>query len=239
MFQFLETVRKSTCSHLAEIEPHFQDPTVDRPSIFNYLQQQGHNENTKKYLNQLLINVVLKMKHGNGAPYDPKTVAVKMHTLFAKFSKQKVPFKLDNFSGFPGAMQDVIDQIWKSFCENDGEFGRRKKEAFLFVDYEKIVAFISNLSAEHHSQWILEITHFALGVQLGLRGRQEHRDLQWSEIVFDRYPDMSHSDLAGKEYVMIRGELLSKTNQVTFSKFVSVYLFHYALFSQLCTIFVR
>ena len=113
---------------MAEIEPHFQDPSVDRLSIFNYLQQQGHNENTKKYLNQVLINVVLKMKHGNGAPYDPKTVAVKMRTLFAEFSKQRVPFKLDNFSGFPGAMQDVVDQIWKSFCENDSEFGRQKKK---------------------------------------------------------------------------------------------------------------
>ena len=182
--QFVETVRSSSSSHLAEIEEHYQDPSVQRPAIFNFLQQQGHNGNTKKYLNQILINMVLKMKHSNGAPYEPKTVAVKMRTLFAKFLKQKVFFKLDDFSGYPGAMQDVLDQVWKSLCENYDEFGRRKKEAFTDDDYKKVVTFISSLSTELRSQWILEITHFALGVQLGLCGQQEHRDLRWSDIVF-------------------------------------------------------
>ena len=49
---------------------------------------------------------------------------------------------------------------------------------------------------------------------------------------------MSHGDLAGKEYVIICGELLSKMNQVTFSKFISVRQFHYMPFSHSFVLFL-
>ena len=59
---------KSAYSKLADDEPHYQDHTVQRPGIFNFLALQERNLNTKWFLNQLLVHVVLSLKDDAGKP---------------------------------------------------------------------------------------------------------------------------------------------------------------------------
>lgn len=216
----MDAVRSTEYAHLANAVPHYQDPSVMRPAIFNYLCRQGKNETTKKFLNALLINVMLKMKHPNDRPYQPSTIATNFRSLFSSFEKQNIPYKLSDFKNWPGALIDVMNQTWQRHQEQDCSFGVTKKEEFTEQDYEAIVKFISGLSANGRRKLRREIVNFSLGVHFGLRGRQEHRDLKLSEISFGRYSSTALAGLAGLPYVQIggKGPMLSKSNRLTFGE---------------------
>lgn len=215
MFQFIEGVEKSTMPHLAESVVHHTDPTVNRPAIFNLLVQQGRSLSMKKFMNQLLIYVALSLKSSDGVPHAPSTVATSMRALFSCLKKEECPWVFDDFKGWEGAMQDVVDKAWEVYLSRDGDFGKKTRKEFTADDHAKMCLFIKKLTKEQRMEWIQNIVQFCLGTQFGLRGNKEHRDLRLKEIVFGVYPLNAGAGLAGKPYVEITGTLVSKTNKVT------------------------
>ena len=116
-------VEESEPPELADIEPHHQDPSKSRPAIFNCLAHQGKSQNTKKFLNQLLIHVALNMKNVNGSPHAPATVATGLRTLFADFGRQGLSWKMDDFQKWEGAVIDAINSTWEECLRHDCSFG--------------------------------------------------------------------------------------------------------------------
>ena len=56
----------------------------------------------------------------------------------------------------------------------------------------------------------MHIVQFMLGTQFGQCGHEEHGAIKLSKISFSFYSLTAHSDLAGKQYVQINGECISK-----------------------------
>ena len=219
---FLDAVSKSNMPNLACTGPHCEDPTEVRPLIFNYLAM-NRCAATKKYLNQCLIAVALQFKTKEGAPLQPSSLATKLRTLFAVFKKQNVPWKSSDFKGFPGAAMDVIKTMWETYMNNhDPDFGMKKREEFSMNDAEAVRKFVDSLSPSNASHYLLHRIQYALGTQLGLRGREEHHDLRLKHIKFGRYG--AHDGcLAGKEYILFDGEFLSKTNRMAIGTFTILF----------------
>ena len=198
------------------MEPHYQDPTVQRPAIFNFLARQGRNLNTKRFLNQLLVHVALSLKDDSGKPHAPVTVAVNMRTLFAEFKRQELPWKMEDFKGWEGAFCDVVDQVFNEYLKRDDTYGVKKRKEFTDDDHAKITLFIAGLaSANERLPWLRHIANFCLGTQFGFRGRSEHRDLKIKDISFGVYPLTATKELQGKPYVQIGGKMLSKANKLS------------------------
>lgn len=214
----MAAVEKSDFPHLAELQPHFQDPTRKRLEIFNYLALRGRDENTKQFVNQLFIHVALRLKKPDGTPFAPNTVTTMMRTLFAFLRQEGSPWEMKDFQKWPGSFIDVVDQAWKQHLETDAHFGVRGRKEFTQEDYLAIVQFITGLDPDRRREFLLNIVFFCTGIQFGLRGRDEHRGLVLDDIVFGVYPWTSAPALANKEYVMIKGQLLAKANQVTMCK---------------------
>ena len=171
--------------------------------------------NAKRFLNQPLINVALNLKRPDtNIPHAPVTVSVAMRTLFAKFKRQEVPWKLEDFKGWEGALIDVVDSAFNEYLKRDTTCGVKQRKEFTDDDYAKICLFVSELSADQRVDWLRNIVQFTLGTQFGFRGRQEHRDLKCSDISFGLYPLTAEKDLAGKQFVQIGGQMLHKANKL-------------------------
>ena len=86
----MEAIEKSSLPHSQGIVPHHQDPTVERPAVFNFLAASGCNENAKQILNGLLICVALNLKNDNNVPFAPCAVASNLRTLFTELKQQGI-----------------------------------------------------------------------------------------------------------------------------------------------------
>ena len=120
------------------MEPHYQDPTVQRPAIFNFLARQGRNLNTKRFLNQLLVHVALSLKDESGKPHAPVTVAVNMRTLFAEFKRQELPWKMEDFKGWEGAFCDVVDQVFNEYLKQDDTYGVKSTKSLQMMIMQRL-----------------------------------------------------------------------------------------------------
>ena len=218
----MDAVENSPIGHLADNVPHHQDPSKERPGIFNFLVQQGRNENAKQFLNQILLRVALQLKSPDDVPYQPVTVCMLMRTLFGEFTRQGLSWKMQDFKGWEGAFQDVIDAAWAEHMKKDSEFGKKHKKEFTQEDKDLVDAFINTLSDEGRKDWLNHIAHYNLGCSYGLRGRDEHANLDISDFVFGVYPANFPGGLGGSEYIRLKDEILTKTNHLTMCKLIFV-----------------
>ena len=137
----MEAIEKSSLPHLQDVVPHHEDPTKERPAVFNFLATSGRNENAKQCLNGLPICAALNLKNDNNVPFAPCTVSSNLRTLFAELKRQGINWNLTDFQKWPGSVIDVIDQSWKQHLQEDETLGKAKKEPFAVDDCKKIVSF--------------------------------------------------------------------------------------------------
>ena len=144
---------------LAESVPRSDDPTEERPKIFNFLVAQGRNVNTKKFLNQLLIRVALNMKDEFRNPHQPVTISGNVRALFAMFKSHGVDWKVNDFKKWDGALVDVIEQTWNKHKNRQPEYGKKHRKESQIVDRDW--SQVSKLSQECQLRalvWIFRTT---------------------------------------------------------------------------------
>ena len=110
---------------------------------------------------------------------------------------------------------EVFATMWKTYTEhNDPDFGTKKCEEFTIEDAKAICKFaLSTDNPLMHNLWLLHCIQFALGIQLGLQGQEEHHDLWLHNVSFGTHGALD-GVLVGKECIKFKGEILSKTNRM-------------------------
>ena len=211
---------------------HNHDPTTERPKIFNWLAEQPRdNLNAKKFSNQLLVCVALKLKNPDGSPHEPSTVAARIRALFAELAKQGAPWQQKDFAKWDGAFVDVVNQAFEACLKKDNEFGKKHRKEFAQEDCDKIASFVRGLGPDGRIEHSLHILQFSLGTQFGLRGRNEHRDMRFDDFRFGHCSLSAGNNLAGRECVEINGAVLSKTNKLA----IGMHLFLCSAFFHILT----
>ena len=116
----------------------------------------------------------------------------------------------------------TLQKTWDQHRNNDPSYGMKVRKEFTEDDYTKINLYISRLTPEQRVPLLRNIVFFLMGVQFGMRGRKEHRQLRISDISFHRYPLTAGAGLAGQECVENSGGMLSKHHQLTMGECICV-----------------
>jgi hypothetical protein len=179
-----------------------------------------------RMMNKLLLQWwSVAMKDDEGKPHQPNTCGTMFRTLLAMLKQAYgLPYSVSHFSNYKGSLMGVTKEFWSLYVKADLTFGTKPNKHFFTEENGVKVEgrmnsqdFLASLHTDPLQ--LMRAFHYRVGVYFALRGRKEHRQLQFSQFEFGVYPP--NHELFGFESITFKDlGMLSKTNKVSLGMFV-------------------
>jgi hypothetical protein len=172
-----------------------------------------------RLVNKVLVNLAVNKTKQNGDRYQPNTLETFFKMILSSLTKLGCPVTMKDIkSGFEGCLGAVLADLWVEEADTNPSFGAKPTRApFTDKDEQYLRDYVASGDFDL-SKNIQKVVQFGHGSQLLIRGRDELKNLNVSQVSLGFYGPEMGTELCCCEYVEISG-LLGKTNKIVLGMF--------------------